>query len=201
MVISSFIALGFAITFSNAAPVSQSKCHSFFLMTWLLILLSLGIRFTVFDLWTKSNHKLKNPITFFLAANLKQYDAKINGNIDEAKKIALDQQQQVGNSGQGSTLKNLGIFLKGFVVPPTQGTINLLPSTTEVIKVLDNVLESGSKGLHDGNLVIALIDILGTISNCTTTTYQRAAAKAITSALKGERKMIKYKLYIMHVLP
>lgn len=187
MVISSFIALGFAITFSNAAPVSQSRCHSFFLMTWLLILLSLGIRFTVFDLWTKSNHKLKIPITFFLAANLKQYDAKINGNIDEAKKIALDQ-QLVGNSDQGSTFKNLGIFLKGFVVPPTQGTLNVLPSTTEVI--LDNVLESGSKGLHDGNLVLALIDILGTISNCSTTSFQNAAAKAITSALKGERKII-----------
>lgn len=130
----------------------------------------------------------ENPINFSLAENSTDYDTKIKENIDEAKSAALNQ-QRAHNSDKSldSILKNLGIFLRAFLVLPSVGIESVFLPISKDLKVIKDVFKSGSKSLEDGDLVNALIHIFGELSNDAITVYQAAAAKGERSALKGER--------------
>lgn len=105
---------------------------------------------------------------------MNQFDTGIKNYVGDAKATATDQLK-----ADDSIFNDLGIFLKDFAIPPTIGTINLVP-----------IVIGGSKGaldaLNDCNLDDALIHILGGFSNGMTTASQKAIAEAVIIGLKGK---------------
>lgn len=122
---------------------------------------------------------------FFLTGNLGEYDAKIKKNIDDAIDIA-EAQREAKNSGQSfitSTLNDLVIFLRTTSDPSLIGAADTLPFLEVVIT---GALKGAKNGYRHGNLVDAVIGIIGGLASGGTTGFQSTGAKIGYETLKGE---------------